>query len=52
MSAPVAEPLASESGWHRFVRDRAAVWSGWFLVAIAAVCFLSPWIAQTNRWAR
>ncbi len=45
MSAPVAETLAAESGWQRFRRDRAAVWSGWFLVAIAAVCFLSPWIA-------
>jgi oligopeptide transport system permease protein len=45
MNAPVAETLASESGWQRFRKDRAAVWSGWFLVAIAAVCFLSPWIA-------
>lgn len=45
MSAPVAETLAAESGWQRFRRDRAAVWSGWFLVAVAAVCFLSPWIA-------
>jgi len=45
MKAPVAETLASESGWQRFRRDRAAVWSGWFLVAVAAVCFLSPWIA-------
>ena len=45
MSAPVVETLASESGWQRFRKDRAAVWSGWFLVAIAAVCFLSPWIA-------
>ena len=45
MNAPVVETLASESGWQRFRRDRAAVWSGWFLVAIAAVCFLSPWIA-------
>jgi len=45
MSTPVAETLASESGWQRFGRDRAAVWSGWFLAAIAAVCFLSPWIA-------
>lgn len=45
MSAPVAEILSAESGWQRFRRDRAAVWSGWFLVAIAAVCFLSPWIA-------
>jgi len=45
MSEPVIESLASESGWQRFRRDRAAVWSGWFLVSIAAVCFLSPLIA-------
>jgi len=45
MKAPVVESLASESGWQRFRKDRAAVWSGWFLVAIAAVCFLSPLIA-------
>jgi oligopeptide transport system permease protein len=45
MNAPVVETLASESGWQRFRKDRAAVWSGWFLVAIAAVCFLSPWIS-------
>ena len=45
MSAPVVESLASESGWQRFRRDRAAVWSGWFLIAVAAVCFLSPWIS-------
>jgi len=45
MNAPVVETLASESGWQRFRKDRAAVWSGWFLVAIAAVCFLSPMIA-------
>ena len=45
MKAPVIESLASESGWQRFRKDRAAVWSGWFLVAIAAVCFLSPMIA-------
>ena len=45
MNAPVVETLAAESGWQRFRKDRAAVWSGWFLVAIAAVCFLSPWIA-------
>ena len=45
MKAPVVETLASESGWQRFRKDRAAVWSGWFLVAIAAVCFLSPWIS-------
>jgi oligopeptide transport system permease protein len=45
MSEPVVESLASESGWQRFRRDRAAVWSGWFLIAVAAVCFLSPWIS-------
>ncbi len=45
MNAPVVETIASESGWQRFRKDRAAVWSGWFLVAIAAVCFLSPWIS-------
>ena len=45
MKPPVVESLASESGWQRFRKDRAAVWSGWFLVAIAAVCFLSPWIS-------
>ena len=45
MNAPVVESLASESGWQRFRKDRAAVWSGWFLLAIAAVCFLSPWIS-------
>jgi oligopeptide transport system permease protein len=45
MSDPIVESLASESGWQRFRRDRAAVWSGWFLVSIAAVCFLSPLIA-------
>ncbi|MFM2212641.1 MAG: hypothetical protein RL639_1835 [Verrucomicrobiota bacterium] len=45
MNAPVVETLAAESGWQRFRKDRAAVWSGWFLVAIAAVCFLSPWLA-------
>ena len=45
MKAPVVESLASEGGWQRFRKDRAAVWSGWFLVAIAAVCFLSPLIA-------
>ena len=39
------ESLAGESGWQRFRRDRAAVWSGGFLVAVAAACFLSPWIA-------
>lgn len=42
--APV-QSFASESGWQRFRKDRAAVWSGWFLLAVAAVCFLSPWIS-------
>jgi oligopeptide transport system permease protein len=45
MKEPVVESLASESGWQRFRRDRAAVWSGWFLIAVTAVCFLSPWIS-------
>jgi oligopeptide transport system permease protein len=45
MKEPVVESLASESGWQRFRRDRAAVWSGWFLVAVTAACFLSPWIS-------
>lgn len=45
MKEPVVESLAAESGWQRFRKDRAAVWSGWFLVAVAAVCFLSPWIS-------
>ncbi len=45
MSAPGPSDLASESGWQRFRKDRVAVWSGWFLLAVAAVCFLSPWVA-------
>jgi len=45
MKNPVVESLASESGWQRFRKDRAAVWSGCFLVSVAAVCFLSPLIA-------
>lgn len=45
MKEPVVESLASESGWQRFRKDRAAVWSGWFLGAVAAACFLSPWLA-------
>jgi len=45
MSKPAVESFASESGWQRFRKDRAAVWSGWFLVSVAAVCFLSPWIS-------
>ena len=45
MSEPAVESLASESGWQRFRKDRAAVWSGGFLVSVAAVCFLSPWIS-------
>jgi oligopeptide transport system permease protein len=44
MNVPAVETHASESGWQRFQKDRAAAWSGWFLLAIAAVCFLSPWI--------
>ena len=45
MSATVAESFASESGWLRFRKDRAAVWSACFLLSISAVCFLSPWIS-------
>ena len=45
MSATVAESFASESGWQRFRKDRAAVWSACFLLSISAVCFLSPWIS-------
>jgi oligopeptide transport system permease protein len=45
MKTPAVESLAAESGWQRFRRDRAAVWSGWFLVAVAVACFLSPWIS-------
>ena len=45
MKDPVVASFASESGWQRFRKDRAAVWSGWFLVAVATVCFLSPWLA-------
>jgi oligopeptide transport system permease protein len=45
MSAPEVISLASESGWRRFRKDRAAVWSAYFLLAISAVCFLSPLIA-------
>ena len=45
MSAPVSTLPASETGWQRFRKDRVAVWSGWFLLAIATVCFLSPWVA-------
>ncbi|MEI6794093.1 MAG: ABC transporter permease [Verrucomicrobiota bacterium] len=45
MSEPVVESFASESGWQRFLKDRAAVWSGCFLLSIAVVCFLSPWIS-------
>jgi oligopeptide transport system permease protein len=45
MKEPAVESLASESGWQRFRRDRAAVWSGWFLIGVTAVCFLSPWIS-------
>jgi oligopeptide transport system permease protein len=45
MSDPFVESLASESGWQRFLKDRAAVWSACFLLSISAVCFLSPVIA-------
>lgn len=45
MKEPVVASLASETGWQRFRKDRAAVWSGWFLFAVAAACFLSPWLA-------
>ena len=45
MSEPIVESLASESGWQRFLKDRAAVWSACFLLSISAVCFLSPVVA-------
>jgi len=45
MSEPAVESFASESGWQRFLKDRAAVWSACFLLSISAVCFLSPVIA-------
>ncbi|MCX6888530.1 MAG: ABC transporter permease [Verrucomicrobia bacterium] len=45
MSDPIVESLGSESGWQRFLKDRAAVWSACFLLSISAVCFLSPMIA-------
>lgn len=46
MTTGSTEPgYAAESGWHRFGRDRAAVWSGCFLGLVMAACFLSPWIA-------
>ncbi|MEY4272431.1 MAG: hypothetical protein RL250_1297 [Verrucomicrobiota bacterium] len=44
MSAPSAVH-PTETGWQRFRKDRAAVWAGWFLVFVAAVCVLSPLIA-------
>ena len=44
MSAPSAVP-PTETGWQRFRKDRAAVWAGWFLLFVAAVCVLSPLIA-------
>jgi len=44
MSAP-ATGLPTETGWQRFRKDRAAVWAGWFLLFVAAVCVLSPFIA-------
>jgi oligopeptide transport system permease protein len=45
MREPIVESLASESGWQRFLKDRAAVWSACFLLSISAVCFVSPVIA-------
>lgn len=44
MTAPSAVH-PTETGWQRFRKDRAAVWAGWFLVFVAAVCVLSPLIA-------
>ena len=44
MSAPTALG-PTETGWQRFRKDRAAVFAAWFLLAIAAACLLSPWIA-------
>jgi oligopeptide transport system permease protein len=44
MSAP-SSVQPTETGWQRFRKDRAAVWAGWFLVFVAAVCVLSPLIA-------
>jgi ABC-type dipeptide/oligopeptide/nickel transport system permease subunit len=37
--------VPTETGWQRFRKDRAAVWAGWFLVAVGVACLLSPWIA-------
>ncbi len=44
MSGPTALG-PTETGWQRFRKDRAAVFAAWFLLAIAAACLLSPWIA-------
>ena len=44
MSGPLALG-PTETGWQRFRKDRAAVFAAWFLLAIAAACLLSPWIA-------
>jgi len=44
MSGPVVLG-PTETGWQRFRKDRAAVFAAWFLLAIAAACLLSPWIA-------
>ena len=44
MSGPLALG-PTETGWQRFRKDRAAVFAAWFLLALAAACLLSPWIA-------
>ena len=44
MSGPVVLG-PTETGWQRFRKDRAAVFAAWFLLAIAAACLLSPWLA-------
>ena len=44
MSGPTALG-PTETGWQRFRKDRAAVFAAWFLLAIAAACLLSPWLA-------
>ena len=44
MSGPTALG-PTETGWQRFRKDRAAVFAAWFLLALAAACLLSPWIA-------
>jgi oligopeptide transport system permease protein len=50
--APATPIVASESGWQRFWRDRAAVWSGGFLILVALICFLSPLIAPYDYKAQ